>query len=468
MKMILGVFASIPVFGIYAMRKNNSPVRFCLFLVWLSLILSGPAGVFGNWGMEVGRADAGDVTSLAGDWNSFKKERARLDRLGLKSMVAIERQRQLLGVAAEDWTPQQIFEEVQDLWLNNVMGPLQRIALNPAASCAEAQFALTAMTGMRRQQQLLGLEESASISRVYQATEEMASLRCRDEALDECVATGRFRQILDLMVGVERQRQLLGREGDLESWAEDALKQCAIYELHFVSRTKGGHAAMGVETVRDGKVQIRFESPAGGLKQALSRPLGEALKGETAGGNNPFFVSIKCTPPVIIMEFTCSPGADSKPIKVRINDFDLKHREFYIDYVKDKDWLTESEFSKQRLVGQDKMSFEFEGGMFSLQGLIKAGLINTLSVPMPDWGNTFYMAHKKDQIGPPSARLKIESINRGVHPAVFQFTYADQGTYLDALTTDSTEFELIHKPEPKPFRKLPEPIRKPLRPMPNQ
>jgi hypothetical protein len=443
------------------------------------MLLPGTIPILGNWGIEVGRADGEDVKRLIIDWAAFKAERTRLDREGLDrkslaEMIMIERQKQFLGSAEEDRGPQQMFEKVQDKWLNNVMGPLQRIALNPAATCAEAQFALTTMFGMRRQQQMLGLDESEMVNRVYQATEQMASLRCRDEALDECVATGRFRQILDLMSTANRQTQMMGGEGDLESWADDALKQCAIYEIHFVSTTKSGHPpAVNVETVRDGRVKIRYKTPPGGLK-AASGPLGEVLKGkttsETTSGSNPFFVSVKCSSvdDWLKVGFICSPGADSTPIEIRINALDLKHREFYIDYGIDKNTLKETEFSKWRLAGEDEFSFEFEGGNFALQGLIKTDQ-TSLEVPLNDWGLTFYGAHDKDQIGPMTLNIKnIKNIKRGVHPAVLQFTYKAEAMYFGFLAKDSTEFELIHRPEPKPFRKLPDPIRKPLKPKPNQ
>lgn len=460
------------------MRKDHLRVRVCLTIVLLSLFLSGPAGILGNWGIEVGRADGEDVKRLIIDWNAFKRERSRLERDGLDrkslaEMTMIERQKQFLGTVEEDWGPQQMFEKVQDRWLNTVMGPLQSIALNPAASCAEARFALSTMIGIRRQAQLLNLDQSESINRVYQATEEMAGLRCRDEALDECVATGRFVQIIDLMLSSDRQTQMMGREGDLESWADDALKQCAIYELHFVSTTKSGHPPeLRVETVRDGRVKIRYKTPPGGLK-AASGPLGQALKGtttsETTSGSNPFFVSVKCSSvdDWLKVGFVCSPGADSTPIEIRINALDLKHREFYIEYGKDV-WLKETEFTKERLAGENKFSFEFEGGNFALQGLIKTDQ-TSLEIPMNDWGLTFYGAHAKDQIGPMTLKIEnIKDIKRGVHPAVLQFTYADKDMYFGFSTTDSTEFELIHKPEPKPFRKLPDTIRKPLKPKPNQ
>ncbi len=460
-----------------AREKNHFRSRVCLSLVLLSLFLSAPAGALGSWGLEVGRADAGDVASLVSDWLSFKRGRDRL-RIATDApgMLAQERQRQLLGVEGEDLDVTQLFEMLEDFWLNNLMGPLQSIALNPAASCAEAQFALIQLIDIRRQQQLLGLEEREILTRVYEATEEMASLRCRDEALDECVATGRFRQIIDLMLGTERQMQLQDRkDGDHESWAEDALRQCAIYELHFVSRTKREviiHHPIAIkpaqiETVRDGRVQIRLKIPDGGLMSARAS-LAEVLNGKTAGGNNPFFVSVKCQSPVRDIEWICSPGADSKPIEVGINALDLRHREFYIGYEKDKRLpfeFKETEISKERMVGEDKLSFVFEGGEYDIQSLLRHFSGATADFPIDDQKSAFYMAHRKDWTGPGSNILAIEGTKRGVYPTVFQFTYADQSKHPPGiLFIDSTEFELIHKPEPKPFQKPPEPIRKPLKP----
>ena len=451
------------------MRKDHLRARVCLTLVLLFLFLSGPASVLGNWGLEVGRANAADVADLAQDWMTYRRERARLDEMS-EMVLGIERQRQLLGAAAKGLTNEQLYLEAQEYFLDHLTAPLQRIALSPAASCAEARFALAEMIGVRRQQQMMDLEESAEIGSVYVSIEAMTKARCRDEALDECVATGRFKQIIDLMIGTQRQMQMLGEEGDEESWAEDALKQCAIYELHFVSRTNTRDSGLAgpveIETVRDGRVQIRFEIPPGGLKTSRAS-LGQVLKGETKGGNDPFFVSVKCKAPqptgVPPVEFICSPGADSTPIKIGINELDLKHREFYIAFEKDKYTLREAPFPRERVVGEDKFSFTFEGGEFNLQGLIKVEN-ETVPVPMPGVGIAFYMAHKKDQMS--SSTLKIENTKRGVYPTVFHFTYAGIGDADESgvLSTDSTDFELIHKPEPKPFEKVPEPIRKPLKP----
>ncbi len=374
------------------------------FVIVSALFLPHVVNIHASWGLDVGRAGPGDVASLVADWNSFKRSRNRV-REALLRILPVDRQRQLLGVSAEDRIDlTRLAESAQQYWLQEVAGPLQRIALNPAASCAEAQFAMTSFMEMERQRQLMGLEENETMQRALQATEGMVGMRCKDEALDECVATGRFAQIPALVIAVERQAQLRGSTGELEAWAEDALKQCAIYELHFISTTKGGRAPMSIDTVRDGRVAIKFEPPPGSLMAALRGPLSEILKGKTSGGNNPFFVSVKCISPLPIAEVVCSPGADSTPITVGINLLDLKHKEFYI----------ESELSKVRVVGEDKLSFDFAGGMYTLKGLIKTPYQST-PIPLPDWGNTFYWAHQKDMVeGPRSGKLRVVRNQPGV------------------------------------------------------
>jgi hypothetical protein len=454
------------------MQKRRVHVRRWLTLTLLLVFLVEPARILGNWGMEVGRANPGDVTGLIADWNAFKMARNRINNAAVFELV-VERQKQVMGVDNNtNINLADLYREVEQYWLMKVLAPLQRIALNPAASCAEAQFALSTLTVMKRQQQLLGLDDNPTISRVFQATEEMASLRCRDEALDECVATGRFRQILDLAGSVERQGQIIGKENDLESWAEDALKQCAIYELHFISKTKmGGGGFTFTETERDGRVPIKFEMPAGGLKAALSMPLGDLLKGKTEGGNNPFFTSIKCTWPKPL-EAVCPPGVDSTPIEIRINELDIEHKEFYIGYEKMQnpiwEWESnESEVTKQRMAGKNRLSFSFMGGRFSFDAHIKGPNGFTFTVPFKEWGNNFYIAHLKDQSGNTPLTIKDQKLQQGAHPVLLRFTYPGTWDVGGGVVSDTTEFELIHKPKPKPFpKRSPDEIRRPLKPPP--
>lgn len=133
------------------MEKIHFRVHISSILVLILLLSQFPGDVLGNWGYEVGRANGGDVLRLANDWNAFKRERDRIESVfNLKDTVMLERQRQIMGVAAENWGPQQLFEELQDYWLSKVMAPLQSVALNPAASCAEARFSLATLGRMRQ------------------------------------------------------------------------------------------------------------------------------------------------------------------------------------------------------------------------------------------------------------------------------------------------------------------------------
>jgi len=214
---------------------------------------------------------------------------------------------------------------------------------------------------------------------------------------------------------------------------------------------------MNMETVLDGKVTLRFEAGESGVLNALfeGKRLEDILKGQTEGGENPFLVSVKCTMPGAPV--VCSPGAKVYPVLSRVFAMDLRHREFYVDG---------SGISRERLTGEDKFKFGFSGGLFSIEALIKIPNGPSMPLPMPAQGFAFYIAHKKDRGTGAGAgtTVTVENIKRGVYPVMFDFTYADQGTESNVPASDSTVFQLIHKPKPKPIERTQEPTRKPLKP----
>jgi hypothetical protein len=429
--------------------------------VFLFLCSSIVSNVFSNWGIEVGRANEGDNARLLQDWIKYKMALNRLDKSMTKSTLA-ERQKEALGNPREIKNQAELLDDVYDWWLENVMGPARDIASNPAASCAEAENLTISLLKMMRARQILGFNTTdprdLALDNMLPDTMAMMFNRCRDEALDECVATGRFRQIVQLALAEDRQSQIRAGIGvaDVYAWAEDALKQCVIYELHFVSTTNVEMPI--VETVRDGKVAIRVEPSDSFLETIIGGKMREVIKGETKGGNNPFFVSVKCALPGNF-EVTCSPGADSKPIMSRIQYLDMKHKKFYVDE-KGFPRVSKAEF------GEDKFAFEFAGGDFALEAVVK-GPVSSHNVPLASVGPAFYIAHRKDALGKgPEHGVKIEHIKRGAYPVLFEFTYADENAITGVTITDSTEFQLIHKPEKKPYPTRPEPIRKPLKPKP--
>ncbi|HEX3101055.1 MAG TPA: hypothetical protein VHQ01_04660, partial [Pyrinomonadaceae bacterium] len=391
--------------------------------------------------------------------------------------LAAERKRQLLGISGDNTLPANLLTEVFEWWRKDVLGPAEAIANNPAASCAEAGVGMQTLLGMMRQRQLLGMSPDdadhsaeanktraleAELDQILDSARGSLATRCREEALDECIVTGHFDQILQTDLGLSRQEQLMPTRGGIDSdegWVDDALKQCAVYELHFVSTTKVA-PLLNMETVLDGKITLRFDAGAGGIFSAVTagKKLEDMLKGQTTGAENPFLVSVKCSQPGL--QVTCSPGAPVSPVMARVKTMELQHREFYVDG---------NGISKVRIVGEDKFAFEFSGGIYSVQAFVTVPNGPKIPFPMPAQGMSFYIAHKKDRLGTGPGQgtaVIVQGNKRGVIPMIFDFIYTDQGTESNVPASDSTQFQLIHKPEPKPIKRKPDPIRKPLKPRP--
>ncbi len=369
----------------FLMRATTAATLFSALLVLPNTSRAG-------WGIDSGRANEGDAVTLLSDQLALKRGYNRISSILSGYILSAKNDKNAdIQLAAE-------VVRLHDDWVKEVIRPGEAIAGNPAASCVEARVPISIIFGAMRQRQLLGLvpgekdfsnaagtlrEQEYELSELLYSLTEKVRQRCRDEALDECNMTGRFIQIPTLALGETRQDQLGCKptEGDSEAWANAALKECAIYELHFVSTTKVGSAQIfNIETVRDGKIPIKFDAPSGDIMAALMaapgerKKLGEILKGETSGSVNPFFVSIKCSQPPL--EVTCSPGAASDPVRSGITTLDLSYREFFLD---------PNGNSKVRVVGEDRFSFEFAGGIFSLQALIKIPNGGVYPMPFRRW-----------------------------------------------------------------------------------
>jgi hypothetical protein len=306
-----------------------------------------------------------------------------------------------------------------------------------------------------RQRQLLGMSSDKRDAELDKMSSDFAAKggeRCREEALDECVATGRIQQILELSIGAERQSELMGNDSDSnwQAWAKDTIKQCAIYELHFVSTTHLD-ALYTVDSVIDGRIKLKFVEDGGPV-------MGMTLKGETEGATNPFLVSIKCQFSSRAGSIACSPGATPSSASAKVITMDMKHREFYV---------TPEGISAERIVGNDKFVLEFRAGIFLIQMVVtQHSPPMNITVPF-SVGAPFAIAHKKDRIGQDTT-VKFENNKRGGLPTIFDFIYADQNAEGRSKADDSTHFELIHKIPDEIMKKLypprqPEPPRNPLK-----
>ena len=414
---------------------------------------SAPGNTLGaGWGLEVGRANETDVARLIQDQLSMEIARNRIEK-AITRPLEKERQLQVLGRS----TPgaprvENLHDSVYEWWLNDVMKPAEAIAENPAASCAQAGDAIQTLFAMMRQRQLLGLE--TDFWEMYQRINQKATTRCEEEALDECVATGRWIQIPETAFALARQSALLGGTYDGTEWAKKTLKQCATYDLHFVSTTHLD-VKYTVDTVLDGRMKIEFVEDGGSV-------LGMSLRGESIGGNNPFLVSIACQRQGTT-SITCAPGATPMGggYAANIVGFEMKHREFYTG---------PNHVSAERIVGENKLVMEFRAGTLLSQMVTSHPREGNISLPFPIGSPQFWIAHNKDQFGE-KPTVKFEQNQRGAYPIVFDFIYADQNVVSRSQASDSTHFELIHKIPEEIRRKLypprkPEPTRRPVKPRP--
>ena len=432
------------------MREKNFSIRVCSFFILLLMLFIGPVSAFGNWGMEVGRANDEDVVNLLTDWTTMDMAQRRIKSVLLQPLMR-ERQRQLIGLP-DSADGEVSIDDVVEWWIKNVASRAQLIAKNPAASCAQAEMSVNIFLAIMREKSMFGIDDSdsgkgAEIGRMGDETVAFALQRCRDEALDECVATGRYSQIIERGIGEATQSDRYNIDiPDPDAWAEDALRQCAIYELQFVSTSKIDSGGIIVERVLKGTLDMQLEP--GKFKVANL-----VLYGQTRG--DLVNLSLKCAMPAV--QVTCSPGKEIVGgFKAWIRKMDLKHREYFVD---------SRGISQVRTVGEDKLPMELAGDAM----MVKMNIVIPKGPPVPAFdfpagGMAFTIAHKKDAIIVGGSNVRFERSSRGVYPTIFEFTYADQDKLSSISGWDSTVLKLVHKPKPKPFApRPPEPVRKPLK-----
>lgn len=435
---------SLPILSnIYMNTKRFVPVHLMPLVFAAIVLLLQPSGVFANWGAEVGRATEGDQAQLASDRVAIGMAQRRLADSITRPLVK-DRQMVLLGRTGNNANAAELLDAAYDYWVKKVVGPARDMANNPAASCADANLALLALLSMERQRQLLGLNldenekispKSMEIILMVTTIQDEVLQRCRDEAQDECVATGRIDQIPFTALAQQRQLALLEeKDVDLSDWAKQTLKLCATYDLHFVSTTDFV-VGYTVDTVMDGHIKLKFVEDGG-------KTLGMTLKGETEGGNNPFLVSVKCQR-AGSTAITCSPGATPSSYAAQINEMDLLHPEYSV---------SPDGVPGQHNEGVNKLVMEFRAGLFNIQMVATQARMPPITIPFPV-GPQFWMAHIKDRVGQ-STSVKVENNKRGLIPIVFDFTYADQNTMKGTQASDSTHFELIHKVDPEAMKEL--------------
>jgi hypothetical protein len=171
-----------------------------------------------------------------------------------------ERQRQLLGQES-DVDLNEFFTEIMKQFEEQVVKP--RVAA-AGESCAAGRLALQTVLGLERQRQLLGMSEEGTFTQ--QATDLMQTVThvCVQEEYEMCVDDHIIHRMIPVWLGLERQSQLLGiteaggTTPELEE-ARDLTRKCLTFELAFESdgnfdAGEGG----GYHSVVKAKVPLRF------------------------------------------------------------------------------------------------------------------------------------------------------------------------------------------------------------------
>jgi len=211
----------------------------------------------------------------------IEPERERLggsEERRLQSQVAEalgrERQRQLMGQDA-DLDMAELFSSAFAEYERSVVEPRVRAA---GESCAKGRLALETVLGLERQRQLLGMSDVSAFPADLMST---VARVCMQEEYELCVDDHIVHRMIPVTLGFERQRQLLGIEDPAaKAFEEDLAVRCLTFELVLESeatlKEQGFRATSDVES----EITLRYE------------PGGLVIRGSSALTNTDFVVKV--------------------------------------------------------------------------------------------------------------------------------------------------------------------------------
>ncbi len=184
---------------------------------------------------------------------------ARLQSLIAEQLMR-ERQRQLLGQDEAEGSPidfQALFKQYEE----QVVKPRLAAA---GESCAAGRLALQTILGLERQRQLLGAsDENDAFGKQIEDLMKVVTRVCLQEEYELCAEEHIIHRMIPVWLGMERQYQLLGLAGDgIEpeelKLAKDLTKKCLTFELQFESDGNFDYEGDGYESVVKSKVKLQF------------------------------------------------------------------------------------------------------------------------------------------------------------------------------------------------------------------
>lgn len=178
-----------------------------------------------------------------------------------------ERQIQLLG-GESDFDLGEYFTEIFAQFEEQVIKPRLAAA---GESCAAGRLALQTVLGLERQRQLLGMGDEVSFTEKYPGLMDTVASVCVKEEYQMCANDHIIHRMIPVWLGLERQYQLLGMDpakgnAVLEE-ARALVTKCLTFDLVFESNANfddGGGG--GYTSVVKSKVKLRFDTAGITLK----------------------------------------------------------------------------------------------------------------------------------------------------------------------------------------------------------
>ena len=127
-----------------------------------------------------------------------------------------------------------VLEEFWREFMDQVVAPRMQAA---SSSCAAGKLAMQTLLGLERQKQLMGVDSDGAMDLFMSLRTQLANA-CIQEAYDACVNQHDLREIVWVVLGLERQTQLLGLTDTTMPWdaaGKQMIKQCLHFELDFTS-----------------------------------------------------------------------------------------------------------------------------------------------------------------------------------------------------------------------------------------
>jgi hypothetical protein len=413
-------------------------------LLFLCFVFGLPVS-FAAVGVTEPRWTDANMADLSADLHALFRAQNRLNAQNIVQITAIERQKQLLGIA-EDSDFQSLNDQVREWWKGNILAPAFRIANNPAAGCKVARIVLTKLVAAERQSQLFGIDTHADVDLTDpQSLISMALVavkrRCLEQAFDACMESGNGQHLIVMLVEATRQFQLWSiDDANFEAQAVYLFRRCTVYQLRFHSQTRSETIVHSFGTTQDGSIILLSDvDPAGGFA-------GLALSHEWAGPRpaDPSDVlgSItECTAHVTDRRFECGPLLQLiSPGRVTLRAADLNMKRHFQEVKISEEGRIRS---TPRSDGQDELKLTLEPP--DLLGMVTISM-KEVSVPAPliSTGPRFLIPHGR--LG--YADIELSSWKRVGNDVLFEKTITGQqtlpgGEYL----ADTSKFELVHRPD---------------------